>query len=147
MTGPQTTPELASNPEQWPILCSCVCTTRYARRWLQLSSTNIGLKIESKPYRQDLHQLQKWPDFVRNIMQEADVDLSGIKPVKLTAELAKTVSTIVTLGCGEACPDFPGVDVVEWKLADSKDRSLDGAREMRNEIENKVKVFIAESNY
>ena len=89
----------------------------------------------------------KVPDFVRNIMQEVDVDLSGIKPVKLTAELAKTVSTIVTLGCGEACPDFPGVDVVDWKLADSKDRSLDGAREMRNEIENKVKVFIAESNY
>lgn len=87
------------------------------------------------------------PDFVRKIMQEADVDLSGIKPVKLTAELAKTVSTIVTLGCGEACPHFSGVDVVDWKLADSKDRSLDGAREMRNEIENKVKVFIAENNY
>ncbi|KAK3805977.1 MAG: arsenate reductase [Linnemannia gamsii] len=87
------------------------------------------------------------PDFVRNIMQEADVDLSGIKPVKLTAELAKTVSTIVTLGCGEACPHFPGVDVVDWKLADSKDRSLDGAREMRSEIEGKVKVFIVENNY
>ncbi|KAK3806495.1 MAG: arsenate reductase [Linnemannia gamsii] len=87
------------------------------------------------------------PDFVRNIMQEADVDLSGIKPVKLTAELAKTVSTIVTLGCGEACPHFPGVDVVDWKLADSKDRSLDGAREMRSEIEGKVKVFIVDNNY
>ncbi|KAG0367981.1 hypothetical protein BGX24_003019 [Mortierella sp. AD032] len=87
------------------------------------------------------------PDFVRNIMQEADVDLSGIKPVKLTIELTKTVSTIVTLGCGEECPHFPGVDVVDWKMADSKDRSLDGAREMRNEIENKVKVFIVENNY
>ncbi|KAG0260777.1 hypothetical protein BGZ95_004360 [Linnemannia exigua] len=87
------------------------------------------------------------PDFVRNIMQEADVDLSGIKPTKLTAELAKTVSTIVTLGCSEACPNFPGVEVIDWKLTDSKDRSLDGAREMRNEIENKVKVFIAETNY
>lgn len=87
------------------------------------------------------------PDFVRNIMQEVDVDLSGIKPVKLTTELAKNVSTIVTLGCGEACPHLPGVDVVDWKLADSKDRSLDGAREMRNEIESKVKVFIAENNY
>ncbi|KAG0325117.1 hypothetical protein BG000_001922 [Podila horticola] len=87
------------------------------------------------------------PDFVRNIMHEADIDLSGIKPVKLTTELAKTVSTIVTLGCGEACPRFPGVNTVDWKLADSKDRSLDGAKEMRNEIEGKVKVFITENNY
>ncbi|KAF9279241.1 hypothetical protein BGZ74_002903 [Mortierella antarctica] len=87
------------------------------------------------------------PDFVRNIMHEAGVDLSGIKPVKLTTELAKTVSTIVTLGCGEACPHFPSVNIVDWKLADSKDRSLDGAKEMRNEIESKVKVFITENNY
>ncbi|KAF9361178.1 hypothetical protein BGX26_005272 [Mortierella sp. AD094] len=52
------------------------------------------------------------PEFVRNIMQEVDVDLSGVKPVKLTSELSHNVSTIVTLGCSDACPYIPGINTI-----------------------------------
>ncbi|KAF9175083.1 hypothetical protein BGX21_001071 [Mortierella sp. AD011] len=84
---------------------------------------------------------------VCQIMLEKGIDLSHIKPVKLTPELAQTCSTIVTMGCGEACPFVPGIKVIDWQITDPKDKSLDEARKIRNEIEIKIKVFITENNY
>lgn len=84
---------------------------------------------------------------VREIMLEVGVDLSNITPVKLTPELAKTVSTIITMGCGETCPYVPGVKIIDWKITDPKNKAIGEAREIRDEIEAKVKVFIAENNY
>ncbi|KAG0285585.1 hypothetical protein BGZ96_010186 [Linnemannia gamsii] len=84
---------------------------------------------------------------VRDIMLEKNIDLSHIQPVKLTPELAKTCSTIVTMGCGETCPYVPGVKIIDWKITDPKNKPIDEAREIRDEIENKIKEFIAENNY
>lgn len=86
-------------------------------------------------------------DVVREIMLEKKIDLSHIKPVKLTPELAKTCSTIVTMGCGETCPYVPGVNIIDWKITDPKNKPIDEAREIRDEIEKKIKEFIAENNY
>ncbi|KAG0029622.1 hypothetical protein BGZ81_003590 [Podila clonocystis] len=84
---------------------------------------------------------------VRDIMLEVGIDLSNITPVKLTPELAKTVSTIVTMGCGETCPYVPGVQIIDWKITDPKNKPLEEARVIRDEIENRIKAFIAENNY
>ncbi|KAF9908127.1 hypothetical protein EC991_010255 [Linnemannia zychae] len=84
---------------------------------------------------------------VREIMLEVGVDLSNITPVKLTPQLATTVSTIITMGCGETCPYVPGVKIVDWKITDPKNKPIDEAREIRDEIETKIKAFIAENNY
>ncbi|KAF9111249.1 hypothetical protein BGX27_005196 [Mortierella sp. AM989] len=84
---------------------------------------------------------------VREIMLEVGIDLSNITPIKLTPELAKTVSTIITMGCGETCPYVPGVKIVDWAITDPKNKPIDEARVIRDEIENKIKVFIAENNY
>ncbi|KAF9284820.1 hypothetical protein BGZ68_004365 [Mortierella alpina] len=84
---------------------------------------------------------------VREIMLEKGVDLSSITPVKLTPELAQTCSTIITMGCGETCPYVPGVKIIDWKITDPKNASQDEARKIRDEIETRIKVFIAENNY
>ncbi|KAF9109639.1 hypothetical protein BGX27_007387 [Mortierella sp. AM989] len=84
---------------------------------------------------------------VREIMLEVGIDLSNITPVKLTPELAQTVSTIVTMGCGETCPYVPGVKIIDWKITDPKNKPIDEAREIRDEIENRIKEFIQENNY
>ncbi|KAF9198761.1 hypothetical protein BGZ49_000326 [Haplosporangium sp. Z 27] len=86
-------------------------------------------------------------EVVREIMLEVGIDLSQIKPVKLTPELAQTVSTIVTMGCGETCPYVPGVKIIDWQVTDPKNKPIDEAREIRDEIENRVKTFIKENNY
>ncbi|KAF9093337.1 hypothetical protein BGX23_003409 [Mortierella sp. AD031] len=84
---------------------------------------------------------------VREIMSEVGIDLSNITPVKLTTELAKTVSTIVTMGCGETCPYVPGVKIVDWAVTDPKNKSVEEARVIRDEIEQRIKDFIAENKY
>ncbi|KAG0368257.1 phosphotyrosine protein phosphatase I superfamily [Gamsiella multidivaricata] len=84
---------------------------------------------------------------VREIMLEVGIDLSNVQPVKLTPELARTVSTIVTMGCGETCPYVPGVNIIDWIIVDPKNKSVKEAREIRDEIENRIKMFIAENNY
>ncbi|KAG0356313.1 hypothetical protein BG005_004779 [Podila minutissima] len=84
---------------------------------------------------------------VREIMLEVGIDLSNITPVKLTPELAKTVSTIVTMGCGETCPYVPGVQIIDWSITDPKNKPVDEARVIRDEIENRIKAFITENNY
>ncbi|KAG0038565.1 hypothetical protein BGZ82_011611 [Podila clonocystis] len=84
---------------------------------------------------------------VREIMLEVGIDLSNITPVKLTPELAKTVSTIVTMGCGETCPYVPGVQIVDWNITDPKNKPLDEARVIRDEIESRIKAFVTENNY
>ncbi|KAG0196864.1 hypothetical protein BGX33_001209 [Mortierella sp. NVP41] len=84
---------------------------------------------------------------VRGIMLEKDIDLSFIKPVKLTPELARTCSTIVTMGCGETYPYVPGIKIIDWQITDPKNKNLDETRMIRNEIETRIKVFITENNY
>ncbi|KAF9332468.1 hypothetical protein BG006_004642 [Podila minutissima] len=84
---------------------------------------------------------------VREIMLEVGIDLSNITPVKLTPELAKTASTIVTMGCGETCPYVPGVQIIDWGITDPKNKPVDEARVIRDEIENRIKAFITENNY
>ncbi|GJJ75658.1 arsenate reductase (thioredoxin) [Entomortierella parvispora] len=86
-------------------------------------------------------------DVVREIMLEVGIDLSNITPKKLTPELAETVSTIVTMGCGETCPFVPGVKMVDWSITDPKNKPLQEAREIRDEIQDKIKTFIAENKY
>lgn len=51
------------------------------------------------------------------------------------------------MGCGETCSYVPGVKIVDWKITDPKNKAIDEAREIRDEIETKVKALIAENNY
>ncbi|KAG0277777.1 hypothetical protein BGZ95_005361 [Linnemannia exigua] len=84
---------------------------------------------------------------VREIMLEVGIDLTNITPVKLTTELAQTVSTIVTMGCGETCPFVPGVKIVDWAVTDPKNKPVEEARVIRDEIEQRIKGFVAENKY
>ncbi|KAF8946976.1 hypothetical protein BGZ47_010734 [Haplosporangium gracile] len=84
---------------------------------------------------------------VREIMSEIGIDLTNITPVKLTTELAQTVSTIVTMGCGETCPFVPGVKIIDWAIEDPKSKSVEEARVIRDAIEQRIKMFISENNY
>lgn len=82
---------------------------------------------------------------VRDIMLEKGIDLSNIQPVLLTPELAGTVSTIITMGCGETCPYVPGVAILDWQITDPKNKDIDEARVIRDDIEQRIIDFIAEN--
>jgi protein-tyrosine-phosphatase len=79
---------------------------------------------------------------VVEVMREIGIDLSDAKPQKLTEELARTASVLVTMGCGEECPYVPGVRIVDWALPDPKGKPRDSVRAIRDEIHERVKSLL-----
>jgi arsenate reductase len=76
-------------------------------------------------------------------MQEVGVDLSAVAPRKLTDELAREASLLVTMGCGEACPVVPGLRREDWPLEDPKGKPIARVREIRDEVRSRVVDLIA----
>jgi arsenate reductase (thioredoxin) len=79
---------------------------------------------------------------VQEIMQEIGIDLSQVKPQKLTAELARGAQLLVTMGCGEQCPYVPELRREDWPLRDPKGMQIEEARVVRDEIRRRVYKLI-----
>lgn len=77
-------------------------------------------------------------------MSEVGIDLTGEAPRALTDEMAREADVVVTMGCGDACPVYPGKHYVDWELSDPAGRSLDEVRGIRDEIERRVEGLVAE---
>jgi arsenate reductase len=80
---------------------------------------------------------------VQQTMLELGMDLSNVRPQKLTDELAEEASLLVTMGCGEACPFVPGLERDDWPLEDPKGKSIERVREIRNEVAHRVRTLLA----
>lgn len=81
---------------------------------------------------------------VVEVMREVALDLSDRRPRKLTAELAAGADVMVTMGCGDECPYFPGKRYIDWDLPDPRGGPLDDVRELRDEIEARVTALVDE---
>ncbi len=79
---------------------------------------------------------------VRDVMQELGIDLSSARPRLLTDDLARSVTTLITMGCGDECPYVPGVERDDWALPDPKGRPLAQVRAIRDEIRARVEALI-----
>jgi arsenate reductase len=77
-------------------------------------------------------------------MAEAGIDISAKKPKKLTDAMAKDADVIVTMGCGDACPVYPGKRYVDWDLPDPAGRSIEDVRPIRDEINARVEALLVE---
>jgi arsenate reductase len=75
-------------------------------------------------------------------MRELGVDLSQVKPQRLTSELAASASLLVTMGCGEACPVVPGLERDDWPLEDPKGKPIERVREIRSDIATRIATLI-----
>lgn len=75
---------------------------------------------------------------VLDAMKELGVDVSNVKPQKLTVDLASTASLLVTMGCGETCPAVPGLRREDWPLEDPKGKPIARVREIRDDIRGRV---------
>ena len=84
---------------------------------------------------------------VLQTMREWGLDLSSAQPQLLTEELARSASLLVTMGCGENCPWVPGLEVVDWPLADPKGQSIERVREIRDDIRRRVQRLLADRGW
>jgi arsenate reductase len=80
---------------------------------------------------------------VVHVMREAGVDLENVVPRKLTEDLAAAANVLVTMGCGEACPVLPGVERDDWPLDDPKGQPIERVRQIRDEVEERVRKLLA----
>ena len=78
------------------------------------------------------------------VMAEWDFDLRDEKPKKLTDAMAVSADVIVTMGCGDSCPVYPGKRYVDWELNDPAGKSIPQVREIRDEIDRLVRVLVDE---
>jgi arsenate reductase len=77
-------------------------------------------------------------------MAEEGIDIANNIPQVLTTESVKESDYVITMGCGDACPFFPGKTYLDWPLDDPAGLGVDGVRPIRDEIRAKVEALIAE---
>ncbi|MEU4241360.1 arsenate reductase ArsC [Actinoplanes sp. NPDC026619] len=79
-------------------------------------------------------------------MAEVGIDLTTQTPKLLNYETAEHSDVIITMGCGDACPVFPGKRHEDWKLEDPAGKTLETIRPIRNEIKTRVETLLASLN-
>ncbi len=77
-------------------------------------------------------------------MAERDIDISGEYPKPWTEEIVQAADVVITMGCGDACPVFPGRRYEEWKLDDPAGMGVDAVRPIRDDIERRVRHLLDE---
>ena len=77
-------------------------------------------------------------------MAEEGIDIANNVPKVLSDETVKDSDYVITMGCGDACPYFPGKTYLDWPLDDPKDQPIEKVREIRNAIKLKVETLLGE---
>ena len=77
-------------------------------------------------------------------MAEKGIDIANRKPKILSTEAVQASDVVITMGCGDTCPFFPGKRYEDWVLEDPAGKSIEEVRLIRDEIENRVKSLISE---
>lgn len=77
-------------------------------------------------------------------MAEVGIDITSQEPKILTPDAVETSTVVITMGCGDACPYFPGVDYRDWKLEDPAGKGVEAVRPIRDEIRTRIEKLITE---
>lgn len=75
-------------------------------------------------------------------LDEVGIPLRGEYPKPLTDEVVRAADYVITMGCGDACPVYPGKRYLDWDLPDPADLSMDGVREVRDDIDRRVRALL-----
>ena len=77
-------------------------------------------------------------------MAEKGIDISGEIPQPWADEIVRAADVVVTMGCGDACPVFPGKRYLDWEIEDPSGKTVDDVRPIRDDIEQRVRNLMAE---
>ena len=85
------------------------------------------------------------PNVVR-AMAEMGVDLASELPKRITDDAVRASDVVVTMGCGDACPFYPGKRYVDWEVTDPAGKTLEEVRAIRDDIDARVRALVSELN-
>jgi len=77
-------------------------------------------------------------------MAEDGIDITGNQPKILTTDAVRDSDAVITMGCGDACPIFPGKRYEDWDLTDPAGRGIEDVRPIRDDIKRRVQTLLAE---
>jgi protein-tyrosine-phosphatase len=77
-------------------------------------------------------------------MAERGIDIAGAEPRRWQDEELRTADVIVTMGCGDECPFYPGRRYLDWELTDPAGLPIEAVRPIRDEIEERVRLLLTE---
>lgn len=77
-------------------------------------------------------------------MGELGIDITAEQPKVLTTEAVQASDVVITMGCGDACPFFPGKRYEDWKLEDPAGQGIDAVRPIRDDIRARIQQLVAE---
>lgn len=77
-------------------------------------------------------------------MAELGIDIAGEQPKVLTTEAVQASDVVITMGCGDACPFFPGKRYEDWKLDDPAGQGIDDVRPIRDDIRARIEQLVSE---
>ncbi|MGY1915958.1 arsenate reductase ArsC [Blastococcus sp. SYSU DS0973] len=77
-------------------------------------------------------------------MAEVGIDISDQQPKVLTTDAVEASDVVITMGCGDACPIFPGKRYLDWQLEDPAGKGVDSVRPIRDDIEGRIRGLLAE---
>ena len=77
-------------------------------------------------------------------MAEDGIDIAGNQPKILTTDAVRDSDAVITMGCGDACPIFPGKRYEDWELTDPAGRGIEDVRPIRDDIKHRVQTLLAE---
>ncbi|EPD83035.1 MULTISPECIES: arsenate reductase ArsC [Micrococcales] len=77
-------------------------------------------------------------------MGELGIDITAEQPKVLTTEAVQASDVVITMGCGDACPFFPGKRYEDWKLDDPAGQGIDAVRPIRDEIRTRIEQLVSE---
>jgi protein-tyrosine-phosphatase len=77
-------------------------------------------------------------------MAEVGIDITGEQPKRWTDEVVQAADVVVTMGCGDTCPYFPGTRYEDWEVEDPAGQELDAVRRIRDDVEGRVRGLLAD---
>ncbi|RZU53322.1 arsenate reductase [Krasilnikovia cinnamomea] len=77
-------------------------------------------------------------------MAEVGIDITDQRPKLLEVDAVEASDVVITMGCGDACPIFPGKRYEDWKLEDPAGQGIDAVRPIRDEIKNRIEKLLAD---
>jgi arsenate reductase len=78
------------------------------------------------------------------VMAEEGIDIAGSMPKILTTQSVKDSDVVITMGCGDTCPIFPGKRYEDWELVDPAGQTIEVVREVRDDIKGRIQALLAE---
>jgi len=78
------------------------------------------------------------------VMREVGIDLSGEQPKRVTTDAVAVSDVVITMGCGDACPIFPGIRYEDWQVTDPAGQPIEAVRRVRDDIRVRVEALVHE---